>query len=101
MHILARRTVSSAHPPGPTRSPPAPAPVREDFRPAIFGALAELPLDAQQAIVLSQALRARDGADFDLGGRGGHSQINQGIVFRFARARADDGAVAVLLRQAD
>src|SRR2546426_7528429 len=75
--------------------------VPENLHPAIFGPLAELLLDAQQAIVLGQALRARDGADFNLGSRSSHREISQGSVFRLARARADHSAVAVLLRQAD
>src|SRR6266567_9145632 len=97
---VALADVLCVRPPSPTFNLQT-SEVLENLRPAIFGPLAELLLDAQQAIVLGQALRARDGADFDLGGRSGHRQISQGIVFRLARARADHGTVAVLLRLAD
>src|SRR5258708_8189991 len=44
------------------------------------------------------ALRAREAADLELAHAPAHREVHDGDIFRFARARRDDGAVAGLAR---
>ena len=62
---------------------------------------AEFVFDAQQLVVLGDALRAAEGAGFDLASAGGHSQIGNGGVFGLAAAVANHAGVAIAAAQID
>src|SRR2546430_1796376 len=65
------------------------------------GAGAEVGFDREEAVVLGEALGARDRADLDLAGGGGHGEVGDGGVLGLARAGRDDGAVAVAAGQVE
>src|SRR5581483_7144734 len=73
----------------------------EHFGAPIDGVAAELFLDAQQAVVLRQAFRPRDGADLNLRSVRRYSQICHGRVFGLARPCADHGSVSAKERHLD
>src|SRR5258708_2386603 len=55
-------------------------------------------LDAQAFVPFRHALGAREAADLELAHAPAHREVHDGDIFRFARARRDDGAVAGLAR---
>ena len=62
---------------------------------------AQLFFDAQQLVVLGDAVGAGGGAGFDLAGAGGDGEVGDEGVFGFAGAVGDDGGVAVAAGQVD
>src|SRR6516225_1058352 len=63
--------------------------------------LTEVLFEAQQLIVLGDAVRAADRACLDLAGVGGHGNVGDGRVLGFAAAVADDRSEVVAPRQFD
>ena len=57
-------------------------------------------LDAEELVVLGDAVGAGGGAGFDLAGVRRHDDVGDGAVLGLAAAVRDDGGVACLLRQA-
>ena len=60
-----------------------------------LGGLTQLFLDAQELVVLADAVGAAGRAGLDLAGAGGHGEVGDEGVFGFAGAVADDAGVAV------
>ena len=56
----------------------------------------QLSLDAQQSIVLGDAVGTTQGASLDLPGRGSHRQVGNGGIFGFAGAMGNDCGIAGL-----
>src|SRR5438093_8711763 len=65
------------------------------------GGGAEFFLDAEELIVLGDAVGAAGGAGFDLAGSGGDGEIGDEGVLGFAGAVGDDGVVAGFAGQLD
>src|SRR5471030_1567188 len=63
--------------------------------------VAEVALDAQQLIVLRDAVGAAGASGFDLAGVGRYREVGDERVFRFATAVRDDGLIAVHARHLD
>src|SRR3954451_5871354 len=63
--------------------------------------VAQLLFDAQELVVLGDAVAARGGAGLDLADIGGDGEIGDGRVFGLATAVRDDGAVAGALGHLD
>ena len=66
-----------------------------------FGGLAELFLDAEELVVLGDAVGAAGRAGLDLAGAGGDREVGDEGVFGLAGAVADDGGVAVAAAELD
>jgi len=65
------------------------------------GGGAELFFDAEELIVLGDAVGAAGRAGFDLAGGGGHGEVGDESVFGFAGAVGNDGVVAGLAGELD
>ena len=61
------------------------------------GAVAEFFFDAEELVVLGDAVGAGGCAGFDLAAVGGDGDVGDGGVFGFARAVGEDGGVAVFI----
>jgi hypothetical protein len=66
-----------------------------------YGDVAQVFLDAQQLVVLGDAVAAAQRAGLDLAGVGAHGDVGDGAVFGLARAVADHGGVAGALGHLD
>src|SRR5688500_10400204 len=67
----------------------------------VFGGVAELLLDAQQAVVLRDPLGSADRAGLDLARVERHDEVRDGGVLGLAGAMADDRGAARVLRHLD
>src|SRR5687767_10150199 len=67
----------------------------------VFGGVAKLLLDAQQAVVLSDPLGSADRAGLDLARVERHDEVRDGGVLGLAGAMADDRGPARVLRHLD
>src|SRR5204863_3660425 len=74
---------------------------RRSKLPAVNGILPKELFDAQELIVLRDAISAAEGAGLDLPGVRRDGNVRNRGVFGFAGAMTDHGGVAVLLRQLD
>src|SRR6476660_2415731 len=74
---------------------------REGGSTGVAGGVVELLLDAQQLVVLGDALGARGGAGLDLAAVGGDGEVGDGDVLGLPRAVAHHAAVAVAVGQVD
>ena len=90
---------------GPDMTPARVTPLRAALQPAERaapdGGAAQLLLDAQQAVVLGDALRARQRAGLDLARAHGDRQVGDEGVLGLARAVRDDRRPAVAVRHLD
>src|SRR5450631_1191578 len=75
--------------------------VVEGFKAEIDSTCAELFFNAEQLVVLGDAVSAADGAGFDLTYACGHRKISDESVFRFAGAVRHDGGIAVAAAEID
>src|SRR5206468_5019838 len=89
----------AASPPAGAASPPAPQAGQRATSPE-GGRLAQVVLDAQQLVVLGDAVGPRRRAGLDLAAVGGDGQVGDRRVLGLAGAVAHHAAVAVLLREA-
>ena len=85
------RASGSSEPNGPRESAPA----------RVDGGVAELLLDAQQLVVLRDAVGARRRTGLDLAGAGRDGQVGDRRVLRLAGAVRDDARVTVRARELD
>src|SRR5664280_1610795 len=74
---------------------------REGVPARVNGLGAELFLDAEQLVVLGDAIGAAGRAGLELADAGGDGEVGDGRVLGLARAVRDHGRVAVLTRQLD
>src|SRR5262245_65736456 len=74
---------------------------RERGAPAIERGGAQLLLDAEELVVLGDAVGARERADLDLAAVGGDGEVGDGCILGLAGAVRQDGAIARLVRQLD
>ena len=67
----------------------------------IAGSVAQVFFNAQQLVVLGDAIRARQGSGFDLSGVGGDCEIGDKRIFCLSGSMRDDRGAPVRLRERD